>query len=307
MKPKDAFGRYGCVPREMHPAWQRVSYFARALGRDLISRVDDFDTMRIETSGEWRSSLCLTLCINGPERRNAKGALDALVAAGLLQTFDGFVVIGLQPVCTRSVSVQDPDPTQVTVTTQVTSDSKQAIKQARESDARARESSARFEKPPLPPPPPELPAPVHEPTSWLRVWQLYAAHRGLDPLQLGHPSRQREALTAVAAAAEVEAGGAQGDAFDRAVRRLLGAWSSDKWVKEKQPTIANLAANLHRYARAKIAKVVPLQPEDIRHKSFSDAELLALDPMLECDLDYPTKMRRWELQAREERKAGAAQ
>lgn len=144
MRPKDAFGRYGCVPRDMHPAWQRVSYFARALGRDLISRVDDFDSMRIETSGEWRTSLCLTLCINGPERRNAKGALDSLAEAGLLQTFDGFVVIGLQPLCTRSVSVPVPDSTQVTETPQVTSDSKLVSKQVeRAAPAPARSIASR--------------------------------------------------------------------------------------------------------------------------------------------------------------------
>lgn len=284
MKPKDAFGRYGCVPREMHPAWQRVSYFARALGRDLISRVDDFDTMRIETSGEWRSSLCLSLCINGPERRNAKAALHGLVDAGLLAVGDGFVTVGLQPlgscsavgrqsVGSRSVSVPVPDSNQVVENTQVTSDSKQAIKAIEASErARARESSARFEKPPVGEAPPELPKPTANPPSWLRVWQLFAEHRGLDPLQLGHPGRQQEALQSIAGAAEVEAGGSEGVDWENAVRRLLGAWSADKWVKEKQPTLANLAANLHRYSRPRLVKVSPLAPEETYEATIRRAD-----------------------------------
>lgn len=162
MKPKEVFrGGYGCVPRQMHTAWQRVSYLARAIGRDLIAHIDDFGSMRLQISGEWRSSLCLLLQVNGGnDRRSAKLALDQLAAAGLITVGDGFVTIhltpamrpacapddaGMSPACARDVagvssscaagvfeSNQDPE------NTQVTSDSKQAIEASKLSDARAR-------------------------------------------------------------------------------------------------------------------------------------------------------------------------
>lgn len=181
-------------------------------------------------------------------------------------------------------------------------------KENQEREARARESSARFEKPPVGEAPPELPKPAANPPSWLRVWQLFAEHRGLDPVQLGHPGRQQEALQSIAGAAEVEAGGRQGEGFDRAVQRLLGAWSADKWVKEKQPTLANLAANLHRYARAMAKPPVklvgaPMKPEDC----CSDEDLLAWPDWKEGDLTIWQKQRRWTLQNRAARKAGAAE
>lgn len=150
MKPKDAFGRYGCVPRDMHPAWQRVSYFARALGRDLFSQVDDFQSMSIATSGDWKSSLCLTLCVNGGnDRRNAKRALDELEAASLIAVEERRVLLflepravaqnalGMSPACARDVAAESPQSrrgvvssTQVPETPQVTSDSKLVSKQA---------------------------------------------------------------------------------------------------------------------------------------------------------------------------------
>jgi hypothetical protein len=145
MKPKDAFkGGYGCVPRQMHTAWQRVSYLARALGRDLLSRVDDFETMRISTSGEWMSSLCLLLQVNGGnDRRIAKSALAQLVQHGLISVGDGFVTVNQEPIkrseCSRDVSPMSvvclsgvSGTTEVPENTQVTFDSKQAIKQVEE-------------------------------------------------------------------------------------------------------------------------------------------------------------------------------
>lgn len=307
MKPKDAFGRYGCVPREMHPAWQRVSYFARALGRDLISRVDDFDTMRIETSGEWRTSLCLTLSINGPERRNAKAALDSLASAGLLQAFDGFVVIGLQPVCSRSVSVPDPDLSQVTEKTQVTFSSKQAIKQASESDARARESSARFEKPPVGEAPPNTPPSAPSLPSWLVAWPI--VERTTDKAgMLGHPGRHQEWLQQLAAAAEREQACHLASSFPEAVERLVRAWMADPWVIKNDADVGNIGVWLRRRKAPKPKPIVKLVPELMKASDcYSDADLLAWPAWREGDLDIWQKQRRWELQARAERKAGAAE
>lgn len=143
MRPREAFKEwdgYGCVPRRMHPAWQRVSYLARALGRDLMSLVDDFATMRIRTSGDWKSSLCLSLCVNGRnDRRNAKHALDALVEAGLLTVEDGSVTVNVQPRCTHgALTVQSSshsgvfNSTQVPENTQVENDSKSVSQEVSE-------------------------------------------------------------------------------------------------------------------------------------------------------------------------------
>lgn len=101
MRPKDAFGHYGCVPREMHPAWhQRVGAVARTIGRDLISMVDDFGSMSIDVDGDWRESLCKKMSVDGgPDRRVYKAALTQLEKAGLLVASSARVTMILRPEC----------------------------------------------------------------------------------------------------------------------------------------------------------------------------------------------------------------
>jgi hypothetical protein len=256
MKPKDAFGRYGCVPRDLHPAWFEVSWSARAIGMALFSLIDDFETRRIDIHGDWMDSLCKRLAIGGKERRFAKPALRSLVEVRLLTVHRTFIVVNTTPADSDGTSKS----TQVPENNQVSFNSKQAAIKASERE-RARESSARFEKPPIPPAPPELPAAEQEREPWLRVWELYAEHIGLDVFQLAGAGTQERALRAIAASSEVEAGGSQGVAFENAVKRLLRAWSADKWVQEKRPSIANLALNLHRYAAPKQKPIVKLAPQ----------------------------------------------
>lgn len=273
------------LPRKRHPAWAGVSLYVKGL---MLSLFELADGAPITVEGDWLESLCKQMHINGRDRPNVRKALLELQFKGALKASSAAVSVAFFPhdqltpierpsdvhptsIATESTSIACPSAVQAYVPLESnarndsghkTQTDRQTEETERERRERARESSARFEKPPLPAAPPELPPTPAESDSWLRVWALYAAHRGLDTLQLGHPARLRDALTAIAAAAEVEAGGPQGVDFDRAVQRLLGAWSADKWVKEKQPTIANLAANLHRYARARIAKVMPFPSEE---------------------------------------------
>lgn len=259
MKPKEAFGRYGCVPRELHPAWLAVSWSARAIGIALFSLVDDFETRRVEVHGDWMDSVCKRLSIGGKERRFVKPALRSLEEVRLLTVHSTFIVVNTTPADSDWTSKS----TQAAENTQDPFNSKQAAIKAseRETRERARESSARFEKPPLPVAPPELPPPEQNREPWLRVWELYADHIGLDVFQLPGAGTQERALRAIAASSEVEAGHTHGVPWEAAVRRLLGAWSADKWVQEKRPSIANLALNLHRYAAPKQKPIVKLAPQ----------------------------------------------
>jgi len=85
---------------------------------------------------------------------------------------------------------------------------------------------------------------------WLVVWRLYETIEGKIGA-CGAPVRFRDALQAIAGAAEVESGHREGVEFENAVQRLLGAWKADRYVRDKQPSIKNLADNLHRYSRPK--------------------------------------------------------
>lgn len=321
------------LPTELPDALYTVSFFSRAtaveLFRSASARTDDY-TGRLSTSGDWMDwILGRVLGVDGKQRNNIKRNLRELNEAGVIQVGDGFITVcvgqpldGARPDTTEATSPDArPDfaPTSPLLRPDLAiessncnhyiHDSQNRTEQNRTKESereRTRERSADFEKPPLPEPPPELPPPELEPTGWLSVWRLYGEQLGLDALQLGHPARFRDALQAVSAAAEVESGGSEGVEYEKAVRRLLGAWSADKWVREKQPTIANLAANLHRYARAKVKPVVklvgaPLKASDV----YSDADLLAWPADREWELHYMQKQRRWELQLRREREEDA--
>jgi hypothetical protein len=124
---------------------------------------------------------------------------------------------------------------------------------------------------------------------------------------LGTGSQFYGTLLAVSDAITIEVGASEGEAFDRATQRLLRAWLSDKFVKEKNPTLANLGKNLHRYTRAKAKPIVKLVG-DVQKATdcHSDEDLLAWPAWREGELDIWQKQRRWELQARAERAAGGA-
>lgn len=318
------------MPRRFHAVWAGATQQAEWLVRRLFE-LNDGGPITV-TGDDWMTSVCKQLAINGRDRSNVRKSLIQYRDKGAIQVVGDQVTVCFLPTssCAKPSTFcaeTTPSCAETTSTHDVPFESNdrnhsthksQTDRQTEETErvrARARESSARFEtagqifeRPPVGDAPPELPKPAANPPSWLRVWQLFAEHRNLDPLQLGHPGRQQEALQSIAASAEVESGGGQGEAFDRAVQRLLGAWSADKWVKEKQPTLANLAANLHRYARAKAKPVVKLVGAPLRaDECWSDEELLAWPDWKEGDLSIWQKQRRWELQARDERKAGAGE
>lgn len=96
-KPKDVFGTYGCVPRRWHARYGRVSFYARSIAVGILAEVDDFSDLSIATDGEWQTSICRTLRISGPERRNAKSAMTALLKAGLIRVEPGRVRVLLVP------------------------------------------------------------------------------------------------------------------------------------------------------------------------------------------------------------------
>lgn len=178
-------------------------------------------------------------------------------------------------------------------------------------NAHARESSARFEKPPVGEAPPNTaPSEPRQVSPETRCWQLYQRALGTEHLLL--PVNHREALSVLASAAKGEADGAsQGEAFERAVQRILAAWMAEKYWKDKRPGLRNLAERIEagHLVRPKAKPVVKLVGAPLKaSECHSDEDLLAWPAWREGDLDIYQKQRRWELQAQlDERKAGAAQ
>lgn len=125
----------------------------------------------------------------------------------------------------------------------------------------------------------------------------------------------RECLSVLVSAAKGEADGAsQGEAFDRAVQRILAAWLADPYWKknpDRPRDLRNLKTQLEagKYVRPKPKPVVKLVGAPLKaSECHSDEDLLAWPAWREGDLDIYQKQRRWELQAQlDERKAGAAQ
>jgi hypothetical protein len=96
-KPKDVFGAYGCIPRNWHPAYGRVSFYAHSITKAILEQVDDYSDLSIPTDGDWKTSLCRSLRIAGPERRNAKVAMESLLKARLMRVEAGRVRVLLVP------------------------------------------------------------------------------------------------------------------------------------------------------------------------------------------------------------------
>lgn len=102
MGPKEALGRYGCVPLDPHPDWvSKLSFHARLIGERLIALCKDYGDLRLEVGEDWRESLCALLMVAGPDRRNAKVAMQTLADKGFLTVDSCAVAIHLVPVRKR--------------------------------------------------------------------------------------------------------------------------------------------------------------------------------------------------------------
>lgn len=110
MKPSKRFGRFGCVPLEMDPAWLRIPYMARSIGRDLMA-IADLDTMQVPVDlGDWQDSVCLKLHLSGNCRRNARQAMQLLVDRGFVTLGPRWLTVNLQPVCAQpALNLQSTD------------------------------------------------------------------------------------------------------------------------------------------------------------------------------------------------------
>lgn len=309
MKTRDKLGRFGCVPLDLHPAWYELGWSSRALGMALFAHVTDRDAMTIEVAADWRTSLCKMLRIGGQDRRYVKPAMDELVRAGLLTVGDGKVTVNRAPCvlseCSvsaqwmlRECSVDASKSTQAPVNTQHTHPQKEEKDQNRESEsARVPARTHTRERIPIGEAPPNTEPSEPQPISAeARCWRLYQQALGTEHLML--PMNHHDALRALACAAKAEADGStHGEAFDRAVRRILAAWMAERYWQDNKPGLPNLKARLEagRYAKPKV-----LKPAKTERRCYTDRELLAMSDEDERELDYDTKFRRWELKARAE-------
>ena len=278
MKPREALGRYGCVPLELNASWiDNLSYYARAIGLDLVSRVTDYKSMSLDVTADWKTSLCKRLQVPGKERRNAKAALESLEAGGFLTVVGGFVRINLIPEvrqpCAVDASTGDrggsvvvpsssplatvvvPNSTQVSETIKNTNASYLSSYQAEPSSGRlAANQQVKGWKPrTFGEPPPGFNEEPTERSSWLRFWDIYERTLGIAKGAAGHPIDHRNDLEVVTAAVEAEAGTSDPVAFEIEAQRLLRAWSADSYFNRfpNKRTPFNLRKNLARYAKIK--------------------------------------------------------
>lgn len=108
-KASAVFGRYGTRPLDLHGDWYtKVSFYARLVGMDLIAHCKDPGDLRLPVSSDWRETLCGKLAVPGADRRNARGAMDALVKAGFLHHEGAWARISLEPEMLHSGSTPDP-------------------------------------------------------------------------------------------------------------------------------------------------------------------------------------------------------
>lgn len=143
-KPSEVFGAYGTRPTDLHGDWYRVSFHARLIGMELIALCKDPADLRLPVGDDWRETLCAKMCVSGPDRRNAKAAMDKLVAAGFLRLEGGFACVSLVPLRIHSGSTSvplriqsgstpDPNPIQVPEIIKPVSLSNERAKQTSES------------------------------------------------------------------------------------------------------------------------------------------------------------------------------
>lgn len=103
---------FAAMPIERHPRWFEVSAYARFMGFELgaVARGNGSRPPRIAIGRDWREWLCRLLQLGGPDRRQAKRALDELYGAGLLVVGNGWVEIPLTPdEVANSGACQEPD------------------------------------------------------------------------------------------------------------------------------------------------------------------------------------------------------
>jgi hypothetical protein len=129
-----------------------------------------------------------------------------------------------------------------------------------------RSGSGRFEKPPVGDAPPELNdlPKAKSKSPWLRVLDLMAEALEVHPNSMGLPTDHRNDLEVIAKAVEAESRASEGVEFDKAARRLLGAWLSDDYIAlhPEKRTAFNLRHNLDRYKPGKVKSVRKVAPED---------------------------------------------
>jgi len=242
------------------------------------------------SGSDWRVSVCRSLCIDGPHRGNWAKALDEAARAGLIEVGPSYIRVAFHPPSTTDLppihhrstadlppihhrSTPDLPPIYPRSTPDLpeiysdisTGNHGTSVLQKEEKEEREEKRSTptrqgaitcdRFERPPVPPEPAGLAppdvSPIREP--WLVVWRVAERLRGFPALGLGHPGREEPACRSISDAAAVEAGGSSGEAYERAVERLVGAWLADPWINKLEPSerpgLGNLASNLRRYAR----------------------------------------------------------
>lgn len=208
----------------------------------------------------------------------------------------------------RNVAAQHAPPVPSRLVEKISSEKEEENSKAVCASYTAPESTrARFENPPVGEAAPNTPPTASKPIRpEARCWQLYQRALGTEHLML--PPNHQEALQALASAAKAESdGAAHGEAFDRAVERILGVWMAEKYWQDKKPGLRNLKERLEegKYARPKSKPIVKAALR-LSEQNLSDAELLALDSFQEFDLALFQKHRRWELIRRKENAEDAA-
>lgn len=268
MRPKEAFGTFACIPAELHPDWvAKISLQARLIGIYIISKCKDPSDLRVPVGTDWKDSLCTTLAISGPDRRNAKASMQQLADRGFLSVEGSSVSVNLVPVrvhsclvagplLSRGGSTKDPNQTQVVENTRIEID---RIDRLDRIDENACEELPLRRRPVPEPRGDDVPALVTRPAPWIRVWRLYEECIDVRPDSVGFPSEHRNYLEKIARSVIAESGFDAGEAFDESARKLIRTWLADEWVEAHKPSLAHLASpkQLDKYVR--LARVSQLK------------------------------------------------
>lgn len=279
--------------RELPPDWQALSFFQRSIMTELWRLSAEDLSGRLDIGGSEPAPQWLTRELNlagRRERRNAVVGIRELIGCGLIAiSEDGKWATVRTSVGTSvrtSVGTSDGHPTDIRRTSVGTSDGHPAKAKYSESlqvdptdqrdqnrSERERDASAHARpfRRPLGEAPPELKPPQPTRAPWLQSWVLYERSLKAEGL-LGHPVAQRAALESISAAATAEAGVSDGDAFDRAVQRLLGAWQADPWVAKHSPPLSNLAANLAKYRKGALQPAAGQSASEAAYQRMKAAE-----------------------------------
>lgn len=220
---------------EMDHRWARVSHYAYCLGKELHHRQWSNGTrpphLRIDPDG-WEESLCRTMQVRGPDRRNAKKVLRSLRAAGLLEVRDGFARVLMTPdevsdrVPLGSLSAPSPHPLGSLIDSSVENDSLH-VPQIRIEKIRSEERESARERAPVQFADPEQP-------SARAIGNDFMFNAGLRVTPVDRP----ELLEFIGVQPEAER--------DAALRAL----AADTWVRKHKPNVEHVVRFWDRYCAA---------------------------------------------------------